>query len=53
MVRRLIFVTGDAFTPKAREYLSKIDNVTLEKPFDVKSFKRIVHDAIVATRSAQ
>ena len=48
---RFIFVTGGAFTPKAREYLAKVNNLRLEKPFDVSTFKRIVNDAIVAGRT--
>ena len=43
---RVIFVTGGAFTPKAREYLSDIDNLTFEKPFDTEQFKTAVNDRI-------
>jgi len=44
--RQFIFVTGGAFTPRAREYLSKVDNIRLEKPFDVANLKKIVNDQI-------
>ncbi len=30
---RIIFMTGGAFTPKAREFLAKVDRPHLEKPF--------------------
>jgi signal transduction histidine kinase len=50
LARQLIFVTGGAFTPRARDYLSTVDNVCLEKPFDENIFKRIVNDAIHAGR---
>ncbi|MBW2732043.1 MAG: hybrid sensor histidine kinase/response regulator [Deltaproteobacteria bacterium] len=38
----LVFITGGAFTPKAREYLAQVDNTCIEKPFDPKDFKRTV-----------
>jgi two-component system cell cycle sensor histidine kinase/response regulator CckA len=51
LAEQVIFVTGGAFTPRAREYLSRVDNIRLEKPFDVANFKRIVHDRIRISRS--
>jgi CheY-like chemotaxis protein len=33
-VRRMIFMTGGAFTPEARDFFDKVGNPTLEKPFD-------------------
>ena len=45
---RLVFVTGGAFTPGAREYLAKVNNLRLEKPFDVANFKKIVNELILA-----
>jgi len=30
----MIFMTGGAFTPAAREFLDAVRNVRLEKPFD-------------------
>jgi CheY-like chemotaxis protein/anti-sigma regulatory factor (Ser/Thr protein kinase) len=50
LAERLIFVTGGAFTPKAREYLNKVDNIRLEKPFDVANFKKIVNDRVMLAR---
>jgi CheY-like chemotaxis protein len=46
LARRLIFITGGAFTPKARAYLRQVDNLRLEKPFDVANFKKIVAEMI-------
>ena len=48
---QVVFVTGGAFTPRAREYLSQVDNIRLEKPFDVAHFKRIVQDRVRISRS--
>ena len=49
---QVIFVTGGAFTPRAREYLSQVDNIRLEKPFDAANFKRIVQDRVRISRGA-
>jgi two-component system cell cycle sensor histidine kinase/response regulator CckA len=34
LARRFVFMTGGAFTPRAREFVAEVPNVTLEKPFD-------------------
>jgi CheY-like chemotaxis protein len=41
---RIAFVTGGAFTPAAREFVAKIPNAILEKPFN-----REALDAVLAT----
>jgi hypothetical protein len=46
----VILIAGGAFTPRAREYLKKVDNIRLEKPFNVANFKKIVNDRIMAAR---
>ena len=46
LAKQVIFITGGAFTPRARDYLSKVDNIRLEKPFDMANFKKIVGDRI-------
>jgi len=32
---RVVFMTGGAFTPRAREFLARLPNLRLEKPFDL------------------
>ena len=32
---RIVFMTGGAFVPKVAEFLSRIENPKLEKPFDL------------------
>lgn len=32
---RVVFLTGGAFTPRAREFLEKVSNPSIEKPFSV------------------
>ena len=46
LAKQLIFVTGGAFSPKARAYLKKVDNLRLEKPFDVGNFKKTVSELV-------
>jgi PAS domain S-box-containing protein len=51
LAKQIVFITGGAFTPKAREHLSKVSNIRIEKPFDVANFKNIVGELIVAYRN--
>jgi CheY-like chemotaxis protein len=41
---RIVFVTGGAFTPAARAFVSRVSNTFLEKPFDQGAL-----DAVLAT----
>jgi hypothetical protein len=34
MLSRFVFLTGGAFTPRAREFLDRLPGRHLEKPFD-------------------
>ncbi len=38
----VIFMTGGAFTPRAREYLARLDSPRLDKPFDMAELRRLV-----------
>jgi len=42
-VDRIIFVTGGAFTAGARDFLSHITNLRVEKPFDPVSLRQLIH----------
>ena len=44
--RRMIFVTGGAFTPKARDFLDRVENKRVEKPFDVDRLKTLVRKMV-------
>ena len=46
---RIIFVTGGAFTADARNFLEHNENVQLEKPFDVKTLRRVVDEEVRRT----
>jgi signal transduction histidine kinase/CheY-like chemotaxis protein len=50
LARKLVFVTGGAFTPNAREYLEKVDNLRLEKPFDVTNLQKMVVEWVSASK---
>ncbi len=43
---RVVFVTGGAFTQRAREFLDSVPNARLEKPFDLRSVQAIVRDRV-------
>ncbi len=43
---RMVFMTGGAFTPSAREFLDSTTNLHLEKPFDLKELRKLVNDLI-------
>lgn len=40
----MVFLTGGAFTGQAREFLDRVANLCLEKPFDSAKLRSIVHD---------
>lgn len=42
LAARLVFITGGAFTPTAREYLDQVDNLRLEKPFKTAQLQALV-----------
>jgi PAS domain S-box-containing protein len=46
--RRIAFMTGGAFTPRAREFVATVPNAILEKPFD----RNAVESAVTATLRA-
>ena len=50
LAEQFIFITGGAFTPRAREYLNNVDNYIIERPFNVTNFRRLVHDLVVRSQ---
>jgi PAS domain S-box-containing protein len=49
--KRIIFMTGGAFTARARSFLAKIPNAWVEKPFDFDQIQSLVDEYIHTTRS--
>jgi len=43
---RMIFLTGGAFTPLAREFLERTASPTLSKPFDARTLRALVNRMI-------
>jgi nitrogen fixation negative regulator NifL len=43
---KMIFLTGGAFTPRAREFLDRVPNQRLEKPFDVQNLRALVRELV-------
>ena len=43
---RMIFLTGGAFTSRAREFLDQVPNVRIEKPFDVPGLRALIAERV-------
>jgi PAS domain S-box-containing protein len=43
---RFIFVTGGAFTPRAREFLGRVPNARVEKPIDFQNLRILVRNLL-------
>jgi PAS domain S-box-containing protein len=42
--RRVVFMTGGAFTERSRNFLESVANVSIAKPFDVGTLKAVIRD---------
>jgi CheY-like chemotaxis protein len=47
--KRVIFLTGGAFTARMREFLDEVENLRLEKPFEPGSLRAVVNARIAST----
>jgi CheY-like chemotaxis protein len=47
--KRILFLTGGAFTVKTREFLDHVPNPRLEKPFDALALRAMVNQLITDT----
>jgi CheY-like chemotaxis protein len=41
---RMVFVSGGAFTPRAREFLERIPNARVEKPIDLQNLRLLLRN---------
>ena len=41
--RQIIFMTGGAFTPRARAFLEEVPNARLQKPFELTTLKNLIN----------
>jgi CheY-like chemotaxis protein len=46
LAERMVFLTGGAFTPRAREFLSQIKNPCVEKPFLPRDLQELVRSLL-------
>jgi PAS domain S-box-containing protein len=53
LARDLIFITGGAFTPRALEYLARVDNLRLDKPFNVATLMQLVNEQVARSKRTQ
>ena len=44
LAKRFVFMTGGAFTDRARAFIHRVDNPLLEKPFDIRQVQALVRD---------
>jgi len=44
--RRVIFLTGGAFTPRAQDFMARVDNLRLEKPFDIDVLQHMIRQVL-------
>jgi signal transduction histidine kinase len=47
--QRMVFLTGGAFTNAAREFLDKVPNRRVEKPFDTRQLRALIRDLLLAS----
>jgi PAS domain S-box-containing protein len=43
---RIVFVTGGAFTPSAREFLERVPNARIEKPVDLPNLRTLIRNLL-------
>ena len=48
LAQRVVFITGGAFTTGASEYLAKVGNTWVEKPFDTIAFRKMTNEMVAA-----
>jgi PAS domain S-box-containing protein len=50
--QRIVFMTGGAFTPQAREFLARVDRPRIEKPFTEEQLRAVI-DAVTRSRDTR
>ncbi len=53
LARRVVFLTGGAFTPDARAFLESVPNARIEKPFEPPALRDAVGRALGSARAAR
>ncbi len=52
LARRVVFLTGGAFTPLATEYVTRVGNLRIEKPYEKWALKQLVSELVGAARGS-
>ncbi|QRO01671.1 response regulator [Archangium violaceum] len=50
LARRMVFLTGGAFTPNARAFLERVGNPRVEKPFCAQELRELVQSLVTGSR---
>jgi PAS domain S-box-containing protein len=50
---RIVFLTGGAFTDTTREFLTRVENACLEKPFDPAVLRSLIAEVVATSSTAQ
>jgi DNA-binding NtrC family response regulator len=50
VARRMVFVTGGAFTPAARTFMDTVQNARVDKPFDPQKLREQVREWVAKVR---
>ena len=48
VAKRIVFITGGAFTERAKQFLDAVPNRHLEKPFTTEAIQKVVRDALLS-----
>ena len=46
LAKRVVFITAGSFTTRTKNYLDKVDNILIEKPFNIVAFKNLIGDLL-------
>lgn len=46
LAKRVVFMTGGAFTARAQDFLRRVPNARIEKPFELRSLRDLVRDTV-------
>jgi signal transduction histidine kinase len=53
LVKRMVFITGGAFTPAALQFLATVPNPTITKPFEADTLTKLVRMALARVSGAR
>jgi hypothetical protein len=48
---QIAFMTGGAFTPRAAQFLARVSNLRIEKPFDLRAVRTALRELLLRSAS--